>query len=373
MSSAGTTRSQLKLPQSVPICGGMAGLLLRLVLIAALGAGVYATLPEAWRGMELAVAAEKDPAKLADLRLRGFDAAAAAREIEAALQAGDAELAQSFVALADERAIELPKELLARVEQANSATAAAQRGIYNFAHGFVTGEPQDLSGFAGAATGDLLVFGDIRDLAREGSRWLRGLDNDPLIMGLAAAGLAVTGATYFTWGAAAPVRVGSTLVKVARRTGKLSAKLADDVMVLLKARRTSRVSAALTDVAQIQRRAGTRVALESMRHADNVGDLTKASLLAEKKGRSTLAIFKTLGRGAIAVGAGALAIAGWVVGAASSLLFFAVAVVSFCAAVLRWLWPSRRPEPQPARGHWVVRSVRWMSEPFWARPTSASR
>ncbi len=346
---------------------------MRLAVVAALGAGVVYTLPEAWRGLELAVAAEKDPAKLADLRLKGFGAEAAMREIEAALQAGDAELAASFVALAGDRAIALPQELIARVEAANSASEATKRGIYNFAHGFVTGEPQDMSGFAGTATGDLLVFGDIRDIVREGSRWMRGMETDPLIMALAGAGLAVTGVTYFTWGSAAPARVGTTLVKVARRTGKLSTKLADDVMVLLKARRTGRVSAALTDVAQIQRRAGTRVALESMRHADNVGDLAKASLLAEKKGKSTLAVFKTLGRGAIAVGAAALAITGWVVGAASSLVFFAIAMVSFVAAVLRWLWPSRTAEPAAARRHWSIRSIRRMSEPFWARPNSAAR
>jgi hypothetical protein len=353
--------------------GGMKGLLIRLFAVAALGVGVFYTLPEATRGMELALAADNNPAKLADLRLKHFDASAATREIEDALKAGDAELAASFVALSDERAIKLPKELLSRVEQANSAGAAAQRGVYNFAHGFITGEPQDLSGFAGAATGDLLVFGDIRDIVREGSRWARGMETDPLIMGLAAAGLAVTGVTYFSLGAAAPARVGSTLVKVARRTGKLSAKLADDVVVLLKARRTGRVTAALTDVAQIQRRAGTRVALESMRHADNVGDLAKASLLAERKGKSTLAIFKTLGRGAIALGAGALAIAGWTLGAASSILFFVIAVVSFCAAVLRWLWPSRRPEPQASRHGWTIRILRWISEPLWSRPAPAIR
>lgn len=348
----------------------MKGLFIRLVLVAALGAGVFYTLPQAWRGLELAVAAEKDPAKLADLRLQRFGAEAASREIEDALKAGDVELAGSFVALASERGIELPKELLLRVEQANSGSEATKRGIYNFAHGFITGEPQDISGFAGAATGDLLVFGDIRDIVREGSRWMRGQESDPLILSLAAAGLAVTGVTYFTWGTAAPARVGSTLVKVARRTGKLSAKLADDVMVLLKARRTGRVSAALTDVAQIQRRAGTRVALESMRHADNVGDLAKAGMLAEKKGKSTLAIFKTLGRGAIALGASALAIAGWVVGAASSLMFFVIAAVSFCAAVLRWLWPSRTPVPQANRG-WLLRGARSLFEPFWARPASS--
>ncbi len=140
---------------------------------------------------------------------------------------------------------------------------------------------------------------------------------------------------------------------------------------LLKARRTTRVAAAFTDIAQIQRRAGTRVALESLRHADNVGDIAKAGKLAERKGRSTLAIFKTLGRGAIALGAAALAISGWVIGAASSIIFFMIAVVSFCAAVLRWLWPSRRPEPQAVRGGFFRRSARFLLEPFWARPTAS--
>jgi hypothetical protein len=351
----------------------MSGLLIRLVAIAALGAGAYVTLPEAWRGMELALAAESDPAKLVDLRLKGFDNAAAIREIDAALKAGDAELAQSYVALAADRGIELPKELIARVEAASSSDAQTKRSLYNFAHGFITGEPNDLAGFAGATTGDLLVYGDIRDLSREGWRYLRGEKSDPLLMGLAAAGLAVTGVTYWSLGASAPVRAGSTLLKVARRTGRIGTRLADDVAALLKTRRAPRVAAALTDVARIQRRAGTRVALESLRHADNVGDIAKAGKLVEKKGRSTLAIFKTLGRGAIALGAGALAISGWVIGAASSVLFFVIAVVSFCAAVLRWLWPSPKRESAAPRRHWTMRFSRFLLEPFWARPAPAAR
>ncbi len=62
-----------------------------------------------------------------------------------------------------------------------------------------------MAGFAGATTGDLMVYGDIRDLGREGWRYLRGEKADPLLMGLAAAGLAVTGVTYWSLGATAPV------------------------------------------------------------------------------------------------------------------------------------------------------------------------
>src|SRR5690606_14652645 len=65
-----------------------------------------------------------------------------------------------------------------------------------------------------------------RDVVREGRRLASGADADHLILGLAAAGLAVTAATYATAGTAAPVRAGLSLVKGARKAGRLSEPLA---------------------------------------------------------------------------------------------------------------------------------------------------
>jgi hypothetical protein len=350
----------------------MTRLLVRLVLLAGLVGAAFHTLPQGWRGLELRIASE-DPATLADFQLRGrFDATFATAQIEEALQAGDTELATSFVALANDRGVALSPDLLARVEAANSAGAQTARGIYNFAHGFVTGEPNDFAGLAGATTGDLMVYGDIRDLTRESTRWLRGEAVDPLIAGLAAAGLAVTAGTYFTLGTAAPVRIGSSILKVARRTGRMSARFADDAIGLLKARRTDRVAGALADLGKVQQKAGTRAALEGLRHAETVADVAKAGRLAEKKGKSTLAIFKTLGRGAIAVGAGLLAVSGWVVGAAVNLIFLAIALVSFCVAVLRWLWPGRLTQRQPSLWRMLFRTGRQPShEPLRVAESAA--
>ena len=42
--------------------------------------------------------------------------------------------------------------------------------------------------------------------------------------------------------------------------------------------------------------------MEGMKHADDVADLAKVGKIAERNGSSTLAILKTLGRGAIAIG-----------------------------------------------------------------------
>ncbi len=55
-----------------------------------------------------------------------------------------------------------------------------------------------MAGLAGTAPGDLFVFGDIRDAAREGSRYVSGQNYDQLILGLSVVGIAITAGTYAT-------------------------------------------------------------------------------------------------------------------------------------------------------------------------------
>src|SRR5712691_8148958 len=157
---------------------------LSLLLAAALAIAAWLVLP---RGIEAGhwLAAEDDPARLADLALdRSFDARVAAREIEAALHAGDVELAESFIALARERNVTVDPALEAAVAAEASGSAAAARGVGQFVRGF--------------------VFGDARDALREGVRLARGEEADELILGLACVGLAVTAGTYASLGAGAP-------------------------------------------------------------------------------------------------------------------------------------------------------------------------
>ena len=61
-----------------------------------------------------------------------------------------------------------------------------------FVHGFWTGKPTDLASLAGTAVRDLFVFGDVRDLAREGTRYMTGQAYDPWTLGLSGTGIALT-------------------------------------------------------------------------------------------------------------------------------------------------------------------------------------
>ena len=187
-------------------------------------AGLW-TLP---RGLEAGrtLAARDDPAQLSDLALeRGFDAAAAEREIRAALAGNDPELAQSFVELARERAVAVDPELVAKADADMQAWSSFGSTAWRFARGFFVGNPDDMASLTGTAAGDLLVIGDVRDAAREGWRMARGEEPNRLVLGLSLGGIAVTAGTFATFGLAAPARAGLSVIKVAGKSERIDARL----------------------------------------------------------------------------------------------------------------------------------------------------
>jgi hypothetical protein len=304
--------------------------------------------------------AQDDPALLADVRLAAaFDAAVAAREIEAALAASDIDLANSFLDLARDRGILVDPGLAARVEAANSRSAAARAGK-SFARGLIVGEPDDLASFAGTAAGDLFVFGDIRDAVREGVRLARGEPADKLVLGLAGVGIAITAGTYASLGAGAPARVGVSMVKAARRTGSMTARMSDwlgrsvyeivdwtafrglfggssvlrPVMAVRAARETIKVEKAQElvraagDLGTVQAKAGTQAAMDGLKIAEGPRDLSRLARLAEASGNRTRAIIKILGRSALFLGMSAASLFSWA-------LWAVMTVFGFCAACKR--------------------------------------
>ena len=308
---------------------------------------------------ETLLTAQDDPVRLADHALdRSFNADVATREMEAALKAGDADLAKSFLDLARDRGVSVDPVLVARIDEANSLAASTKRAAGSFAMGLITGEPDDLAGLAGTALGDLFVFGDIRDAIREGSRLAAGEPADELILGLAGVGLAITAGTYATFGAGTPARVGLSVVKAARRTGRVtaqmaqwlgrtlrevvdwsalrrvagSASLAEPAVAVRAARQAVKVEKTqdllkmVGDVGRVQSRAGTQAALDGLKIAQGPRDIARVARLADVKGSRTRAILKMFGRGALFLAAGAFSLAWWVFGAMLTLLGFVIAL-----------------------------------------------
>jgi hypothetical protein len=303
------------------------------------------------------LAAQEDPAVLSDVQLDSAlrnNQALVAENIEAALAANDADLANSFVELAGEKGVPVTDELSRRVSDAVAEENSSSHLAKRFATGLVTGNADDFASLSGTVAGDLFVFGDIRDVVREGKHLAMGEDTDRLVLGLAAAGLAVTAATYVSVGGVAPVRAGLTLVKDARKVGRLGEGLTQwagrsaremvdapmlqqavasgsvlrpgSTMTAIKAAFRAEKAGALVrlakDVGRVSEKAGARGALETLRIAEGPKDVARAARLAESKGGQTRAILKVLGRGALLLAAGAFNLTLWVFGALLALFGF---------------------------------------------------
>jgi hypothetical protein len=308
----------------------------------ALGAAVW---PHA-RDAGLLLAAQDDPAALAETQVSSAlrnNQKMVSDNIERALAQGDADLAASFVELAGANNVAVPDDLSRRVSQAVAEEKSTSHLAKQFATGFVTGNADDVASLSGTVTGDLFVFGDIRDVVRETKHLAMGEETDRLVLGLATAGLAVTAATYVSVGGAAPVRAGLSLVKDARKVGRLGEGLAEwagrsarDVVdtpvleeavasssVLHPSNSVSAISAAFRaekagalvrlakDVGRVTEKAGTRGALDTLKIAEGPKDVSRAARLAEAEGGKTRAILKILGRGALLLLGGAFDLTLW--------------------------------------------------------------
>jgi hypothetical protein len=327
----------------------LAGMALSVALCAALW-------PHA-RDAGAVLAAQDDPAALSDIQIKSAlrsNQALVAQNIEAALSDGDSDLAHSFLQLARDKGIVVSDELSKRVTDAVADAGTATHFARRFATGLVTGTADDVASLSGTVAGDLFVFGDIRDIVREGKHLATGEEVDRLVLGLATVGLAVTAATYVSVGGVAPVRAGLTMVKDARKVGRLgegltlwagrSAREVVDAPMLQRAVANSSVlrpgetvraikaayraekAGSLVrlakDVGRVGEKAGTRGALDTLRIAQGPKDVARAARLAESKGGQTRAIIKILGRGALLLAAGTFNLTMWVFGALLALFGF---------------------------------------------------
>lgn len=250
------------------------------------------------------------------------------RRIQDALAKDDYADAELYAGVADYAAIPLSDETRAQMEEAGSTFNQLRRGGGSFFEGFVYGRGSDTVSFMGALTSDLTVVGDVRDIAGEGEKLVRGEDYSQLVLGLSVAGVAATAATVGTGGAALPARAGLSLLKIARKAGTLTASFAGELRRLVseavqfgKLRDTlrgarlddlgatrravsdyadsvsfTRLTPVLEDMNSLQRQLGPAESVRVMRHVENTEDLTNVRRMSETVGPSTRGVIELTGK-----------------------------------------------------------------------------
>ena len=336
-----------------------------LVSAAAIGWIVIPAASRAWRQIEIA----EDPVALADQRLADtINEPGVAREIDAALTAADDDLAASLIEIADAGGVRV--DPAARAQLVALRANPAWHALRDFGGGFVSGGGESGAAMVGAITGDVVGYGDLRDLAHEGAKAASGEAIDPLVVGLAAAGLGLSVATWTSLGAALPARGGLTLVKATQRAGRLSKPLvaslsraaasAIDREALARAaaaagrlapieaaqaaRGILRPAALATferlgeNVATLTARTGQRGARQVLALAETDAELARAAQIAAAKGPRTRAILALLGRGALTTFTLTLTVLGWLTSFALYLLGLAFAARRFGLWLGRLRW-----------------------------------
>ncbi|WP_342239929.1 hypothetical protein [Inquilinus sp. OTU3971] len=223
-------------------------------------------------------------------------------------------------------------EWRARYEDETSTTSIAVRAARQAVAGAVTGDGRGLSGLAGAFAADMTFVGDLRDIGRELWHFGSGDPVDELALGLSGIGLTLTAATYGSGGVAALPRGAVSAFKLARRTGRLSARFAerlgrtvadvvdfpmlrrqvqeagwrDTVMrtgaifaAAIRRDRLAGLDEAVSAAGRVAGRVGPAQSVELLRYVDDVPDLRRIDEVSAVMGDRTLAVFTVLKRGAL--------------------------------------------------------------------------
>lgn len=176
-----------------------------------------------------------------------------------ALEHDDVDTADIYFEIAKFMNYDVPPDTIAKMDDAHALSATVVRNTWQFGEGFVTGQADSNAGLAGAVTSDLTVVGDVRDIAAEGSKMLAGQEYSELILGLSVVGLGATAATIATGGGGIIAKAGLSILKAARRGGRMTAefattltRLTSDAVNMPLLRQTLR-STDLTDLTKTQR------------------------------------------------------------------------------------------------------------------------
>lgn len=196
------------------------------------------------------------------------------------------------------------------------------------AKGFVVGEGTSIEELVGAVVSDFLLWGDIRDLAKQGYNKITGKETDPVVAALAAVGVGTSVATFVAGGATAagavatPVTGGASsaavpatatatsaaavadasvsFLKILRKTGHLTKRFSRFLVEACK--RTSKAKSldkglgdAFVGIKNLTQGVGAARAATIMKHVDDVDSLKVVSKMAKEAAEPTMIVVRVHG------------------------------------------------------------------------------
>ena len=184
----------------------------------------------------------------------------------------------------------LEKELKHELTSVWGRTKRATRG-------FVMGSGNSIEELAGGITSDMIIYGDVRDLVKQGYYKVTGKETDPVIAALAGIGLATEAVDFADWAPA--------VLKAFRKIGALSRKFADFVITAAKKSTKGRkldgaLKVAFSNLRRLTDKMGLARTAAVFKHVDDPADLASITAVAQKN--ADAAYFTVKNGGADGVG-----------------------------------------------------------------------
>ena len=170
--------------------------------------------------------------------------------------------------------------------------------------GFVVGDGTSIEELGGTVVSDFLLWGDIRDLAKQGYNKITGEETDPVVATLAAIGVCTSVASFWVADPAEGVEVAAdaslSFLKTLRKMGQLSNKFC--CVIVAAGRESVKAKSASKGLKEIV--AGTKSLFDGvgaaraatvMKHVDDVDSLMAVSKMAKKTAEPTMIIVRNQG------------------------------------------------------------------------------
>ena len=232
-----------------------------------------------------------------------------AKKIDTALKKGNLDEAKIYINLAKMLHITLPSNLYERYNKQDTIL----HDLKDFGYGFLTGDAKNSKQLAGAIASDFTVIGDIRDITREGEKYLQNRPYDEFVLGISIVGVGLTLTTISSAGSTTPLKVGASILKVAKRTGKLTKSFTKTIMTKLSKTYDKRllkkmdfksinfepIKPIFKNLNKIEKNTSYSDTLYLLKYIKDEKDLTKVTKLSQKYGKNTKAVLKVLGESAL--------------------------------------------------------------------------
>lgn len=301
---------------------------------------------------------EQMPANISQLMPQSVSATQLEQAITHSLQAQQVEDATMYVNIAKKHNYPLNYPYYqAQIAQLNTPSSRLKRNTIQFTQGFIKGKSTSSAGIAGAITADLTVVGDVRDLSEQ---YIRSQNNQPvneLVVSLAGAGIGLTVLTYGTAGATSVVKAGTSTIKLAAKTRRLTQRFSREILQqsqrvfnwrlfkqslnngnsfdhIRRAAKAAFNPKALKPLKQSAQQLykinqSTRIAdtLHLLRYVENGDDLRRLERFTHQHGRLSKGYLTLLGKGILRGTRVIKKTAGFIFGALSTALSFLLSVI----------------------------------------------